>query len=459
MRRQNFRNAGSRVPGRPPRRSFSTCAIYTRQSVARSEGGDFTSCQAQWEACVRYIAAQKGALWIPVRGSFDDEGFSGATLDRPGLQRMLERIRAGDVDRVVVQRFDRLTRNVRHWVELVGLFKEHGVGLSVVSGDLHEGELATSDLVLNMLASFAELEREMIGERLRDARASRRAHGLRSAGRVPFGYFVDPATRQLTPVDGEAAVVRRFFEQAASGELPAAIARWANARGHRTRGSGSKRECPWSSRAVLRVLRNPVYAGGLQGEGAWVQGAQPGIVTREVFDAVQALASGRRTRHPRPRPRGENRADPFLLRGLVRCTRCGRLMTTSMSRGLSAASDGRPRRGEQECPRYYRCRGPRRCPGSQVSARELEQGVVAWLLEPPGEQVPEDLARRLACLMSGWADMWPVFRQRLLLVVLREVRWDGRSGRFDLLVDEEAVAALVDVEKGIGQGRRSSNDE
>lgn len=446
MRREGARNAGRGLQARPPRRSFSTCAIYTRQSVTRSKSGDFTSCRAQWEACLRYIAAQKDELWIPVRGRFDDEGFSGATLERPGLQRLLGRIRAGEVDRVVVQRLDRLTRSVKDWVELVGTFQEHGVGLSVVAGDLHAGELATSDMVLNMLASFAELEREMIGERLRDARDARRARGLRSAGRVPFGYAADPTTRQLLPAAAEADVVQRFFAMAAAGERPAAIAKWASSNGHRTRGAGSKEGSSWSSRAVLRVLRNPVYAGGLPGECEWNEGAQPAIVSREVFDSVQEAISSRRTRAPGPRPPVEAGADPFLLRGLVKCTRCGRPMTTSASGKLSAPSGTRRRRKGQGGPRYYRCRGPQRCPDSQIAARELEGSVMTWLRDPPEDQVPEALARHPAYLMSGWQDMWPVFRLRLLQVVLREVRWDGSASSFELVLDEDVIAAMVDSE-------------
>lgn len=115
---------------------------------------------------------------------FDDVGASGATTERPALTRLLERVREGEVDRVVVCRLDRLTRSVLDWAELIGAFKRRGAQLSVVAGDLRLGELATSDLLLNMMAAFAEFEREMISDRLRDARAAHRRHGRRSAGRA-----------------------------------------------------------------------------------------------------------------------------------------------------------------------------------------------------------------------------------------------------------------------------------
>lgn len=444
MKARDRRGADAGTPRRSPR-GFVACAIYARQSVAREAGAEFTSCEAQWQACLRFIVEHNrtGELWLPTGGSFSDEGFSGATLDRPGMIRMLERIRAGAVDRVVVQRFDRLTRSVRDWIALVHSFKAHGVSLSVVSGELHEGELATSDLVLNMLASFAELEREMIGERLRDARASRQAHGRRSAGRVPFGTESDPATRQLRPVIEEAAVVHALFSQAVAGERPAALAIWANASGRHPSSSGSPTKSAWSARAVLRVLRNPVYAGGLPGQGPSVGGVHPAIVPRELFAAAKEALSRRRTREPSVRPSASDREDPFLLRGLITCQRCGRRMTTSASRGLPGGPSGARRRKEPEVPRYYRCRGPNPCPHSQVAAGALEESVVAWLREPPAGQVPESLQRPLASWMSGWPDLWPVFRQRLLRVLVREVRWDGAASTFTLLLDEEAILSAV----------------
>lgn len=180
------------------------CAIYTRQSVARPDDPDFTSCDAQREACLELIRAHAARGWVPVEERFDDVGESGATIDRPALTRLLDRIAAGAVDGVLVHRLDRLTRSVRDWANLVGTFKRRGTKLTIVSGDIHLGDLAMSDLVLNVLATFAEFERELIGERLRDARAALRSRGIRNAGRVPFGYSSDPLSHQLVVQHGRA---------------------------------------------------------------------------------------------------------------------------------------------------------------------------------------------------------------------------------------------------------------
>jgi site-specific DNA recombinase len=163
----------------------------TRQSVARDT--DFTSSETQREACLALIHAHQSKGWVPIEEHFDDTGESGATMDRPALERLVERITGGGVERVVVHRLDQLTRSVADWSTLVGTFRRYGTELTVVAGDIHLGNLAMSDLVLNLLATFAQFEREIIGERLRDARAALRARGLRNAGRVPFATLRIPS--------------------------------------------------------------------------------------------------------------------------------------------------------------------------------------------------------------------------------------------------------------------------
>ncbi len=151
------------------------CAIYTRQSVTRPDGTDFTSRDAQRDACIDMVRAHAPEGWVPLEERFDDVGESGATVERPALTRLLDRIAAGAIDRVVVQRLDRLTRSVADYATLVGRLKRRGTQLTIVAGDIHMGDVAMSDLMLNLLATFAEFEREIIGERLRDAREALRS--------------------------------------------------------------------------------------------------------------------------------------------------------------------------------------------------------------------------------------------------------------------------------------------
>jgi DNA invertase Pin-like site-specific DNA recombinase len=164
------------------------CAIYTRQSVTRPGDSDFTSCDAQREACREFIRQRADAGWIAISHRFDDEGESGATLIRRALGVLLQWVEARAVDRGVGYRLDRLTRKVLDWARLVAMFREAGTELSVVTGNLHHGMFAAGDLTLNLSVSFfAELERDIIVARLRDAHAARRHRGLRSAGHIRPG--------------------------------------------------------------------------------------------------------------------------------------------------------------------------------------------------------------------------------------------------------------------------------
>ena len=143
------------------------CAIYTRQSVARPETAGLSSCVVQRELCQEFIAARRMEGWIALPERFDDEGESGSTMERPALERLLERIEEGGVDRVIIYRLDRITRSLRDWVKLAETLKRHNVSLSSTSGEGLDGaDSALVQLMANMIATFAEFEREMISERL-----------------------------------------------------------------------------------------------------------------------------------------------------------------------------------------------------------------------------------------------------------------------------------------------------
>jgi len=192
------------------------CATYTRQSVARPETADLSSCAVQRELCEEFIAARRMEGWYALPERFDDEGESGSTLERPALDRLLQHIEEGCVDRVVIYLHDRITRSLMDWVKLAETLKRHNVSLSSISGEGLDGaDGALVQLMANMIATFAEFERGLISERLRDAKAAKRRRGLRCAGLVPYGFAAATATRQLTPVPAECEVVHQIFERAA----------------------------------------------------------------------------------------------------------------------------------------------------------------------------------------------------------------------------------------------------
>ncbi len=391
------------------------CAIYTRQSVVGA-GGDpaVGSCAVQRDLCFDFVRSMAWRGWYPMAERFDDEGESGASIDRPALDALVARVEAGAVGRVIVYRLDRLTRKLSDWARLAALFEHFDVGLTVVAGGVHAEGGSLARMQLNMLAVFAELERDMIAERLADARAARKARGERSAGQLPLGYASDPATKQLVVVEAEADVVRWFFDEAAKGLRTSEILSRA-----RSLGLHGKRSEPraWASRGVLRMLRNPVYAGRRpDGQPAM---HEP-IVAPELFDRVQSVITARRTRHPTTRAKTDPRTDPFFLRGLLVCERCGKKMTTS-------TSARRTKRRSAKAPRYYRCR-TQRCGGGQVAAGEVETEVLD-LLRAPGRSWPASTKAKAAEIAECWDLLWPVHRSAELARVFDTIAWRARTRR------------------------------
>jgi site-specific DNA recombinase len=336
-------------PRRPVR-----CAIYTRQSVRSSDA--LSSCEVQFEACSLYLQSQRLHGWTLLKERFDDDGYSGATLDRPALNRLLTLVRRGQIDRILVHRLDRLSRGVRDCVTLLDELGRLEVALVIVTApDL--GDSAQDSFMLNILASFAEFEREIIAARIADSRAQLKERHLRFAGAVPLGYDSDRRTKQLVPNPLEAEIVRWMFAEAASGKRPAEIATNANARRFRTKANG-----PWSARQVVATLRNPVYFGRFKdGNGVRPAGHEP-IIDMNLFEAVGRALDSRRTAGPKRTCYGE----VWLLKGKIYCRRCGRLLTSHSCRhGVIVY-------------RYYRCRatsGGRPPCGYQVPAGRLEAEV------------------------------------------------------------------------------------
>src|SRR6195256_845282 len=184
------------------------CAIYTRVSTDQGLEQDFNSLDAQYDASQAYIRSQQHAGWTMVRFKYDDGGFSGGNTDRPALQRLLEDVRAGKIDIIVVYKVDRLTRSLADFAKLVELFDRHGVSFVSVTQQFNT-TTSMGRLTLNVLLSFAQFEREVTSERIRDKIAASKRKGLWVGGMAPLGY--DTRDRKITVNEAEAACVRTIF--------------------------------------------------------------------------------------------------------------------------------------------------------------------------------------------------------------------------------------------------------
>src|ERR1700723_610898 len=186
------------------------CAIYTRKSTEHNLDLSFTSLDAQREACEAYIKSQAHEGWTLVRDRFDDGGLSGASLDRPALQNLLDQVRARRIDIIVVYKVDRLTRSLADFAKLVELFDEHGVSFVSITQSFNTTS-SMGRLTLNVLLSFAQFEREVIGERVRDKIAASKRRGLWVGGPIPLGYAT--VNKKLVIVPEEAATIRLIFRR------------------------------------------------------------------------------------------------------------------------------------------------------------------------------------------------------------------------------------------------------
>ncbi|MCA7120845.1 MAG: recombinase family protein [Acidibrevibacterium sp.] len=265
------------------------CAIYTRKSSEEGLEQSYNSLDAQRDACAAYILSQAGEGWALLPQTYDDGGFSGGTLERPALQRLLGEIEARRVDVVVVYKVDRLTRALADFARIVEILDQNGASFVSVTQAFNT-TTSMGRLTLNVLLSFAQFEREVTGERIRDKIAASKKLGLWMGGIVPLGYRA--AGRTLEIVEAEAATARHIFrryEELGSvhrlrDELAEAgiVSKRRSDRAGRVIGGK-----PYDRGALYHLLRNPLYCGDIRHKGVSHPGQHPAIITRETFDAVQ----------------------------------------------------------------------------------------------------------------------------------------------------------------------------
>ncbi len=270
------------------------CAIYTRKSTDEGLEQSFNSLDAQREACAAYILSQRHEGWAELSDRYDDGGFSGGSMERPGLQRLLTDVRAGRIDVIVVYKVDRLTRALSDFAKMVEIFD--GTGVSFVS--VTQAFNTTSSmgrLTLNVLLSFAQFEREVTAERIRDKVAASKKKGLWMGGAVPFGY--DAKDKALIINHEEADAVRAIFrEYLAIGSVPrlrrrlselGIISKRRTDRHGRTSGGQ-----PFSTGALYHLLRNATYVGKVRHRGALHDGQHEAIIDETTWERVQSRLDG-----------------------------------------------------------------------------------------------------------------------------------------------------------------------
>ena len=346
------------------------CAIYTRKSHEEGLEREFNSLHAQREAGEAFVASQRHEGWMVLATDYSDGGYSGGTIERPGLQRLLADIQRGRIDCVVVYKVDRLSRSLMDFAQLMNLFERHEVSFVSVTQQFNT-TTSMGRLTLNVLLSFAQFEREIIGERIRDKKLATARQGKYVGGQPFLGYDIDRERKRLVVNPDEAQLVRRIFERFIEARSSLVVARELNAKGHRTkeyralkngRTAGGKR---WNKVYVYRVLTNRKYLGEIVHKGKSYPGEHKAILDRRLWDEAQRIMA----QNYHARARKTQQKAPALLRGILRCGHCGKAMGASHTGS----------RGKRY--RYYVCNHAERngydaCPVKSVAAGQIEAAVM-----------------------------------------------------------------------------------
>lgn len=343
------------------------CAIYTRKSTEEGLDQAFNSLDAQREACAAYVLSQCHEGWELVPDLYDDGGFSGGNMERPGLRHLLDDVKAGRVDIIVVYKVDRLTRSLADFAKIVEVLDQQGASFVSVTQAFNTTN-SMGRLTLNVLLSFAQFEREVTGERIRDKIAASKARGMWMGGTVPLGYEV--RDRKLVVVPEEADKVRMIFERylALGSVLVLAESLKADSIRSKARVSRTGKEfgnAAFSHGALYLMLQNRIYLGEVMHKGKAYPGEHDAIIDPELFNRVAALLRQNRNNHVN----GVHAEEPSLLIGKVH-DGLGRIMSP----------DHATKRGRRY--RYYASRtegGSKEAKAWRVPAGDLEGLVLSQL--------------------------------------------------------------------------------
>ena len=351
--------------------SRKRCAIYTRKSSEEGLDQEFNSLQAQSEACEAYIRSQRHEGWVLARTRYDDGAFSGGNMERPALQRLLADIQAGRIDIIVVYKVDRLTRSLADFARLVEIFDAQSVSFVSVTQQFNTtGSMGR--LTLNVLLSFAQFEREVTGERIRDKIAASKKKGMWMGGNVPLGYDANERTLVINPAEAE--TVRRIFALYRELGCVRRVKEKADRLGLRTKCStttnGTKRGSRLFSRGHLYgLLANPIYTGRIAHKDELYPGLHPALIDDETWTAVRNQLAANTNDHRRK----TKAAEPSLLAGLLVDVR-GERFTPS-----HAIKNGRRYRYYVSAALISEA-GTDRAQGRRIGAREIEEAVVRILI-------------------------------------------------------------------------------
>ncbi|WP_264374361.1 recombinase family protein [Wolbachia endosymbiont (group A) of Platycheirus albimanus] len=338
------------------------CAIYTRKSNEDGLEQKFNSLDAQRVACKKYIKSREG--WVALAKRYDDGGYSGSNLNRPAIKELFEDVKAGEVDCVVVYTLDRLSRETKDCIEVTSFFRRHRISFVAVA-QIFDNNTPMGKFVQTVLSGAAQLEREMIVERVKNKIATSKEEGLWMGGNVPLGY--DVKEKELIINEKEAKVIKHIFERYMELRSMAELARELNREGYRTKAKSDI----FKKATVRRIITNPIYMGKIRHYEKQYKGKHEAIIEEEKWQKAQELIKNQ--------PYRGKKYEEALLKGMIRCRCCKVNMTLTYSKK------------ENKRYRYYICNNHLRGKG----CKSMNRTVVAG-------EVEKEVMKRAECLYENW---------------------------------------------------------
>jgi site-specific DNA recombinase len=406
------------------------CAVYTRKSSEEGLDQEYNSIDAQRDAGQAYVASQRAEGWIPVADDYDDPAFSGGNMERPALRRLMADIEAGKIDVVVIYKIDRLTRSLADFSKMVEVFERQGVSFVSVTQQFNT-TTSMGRLMLNVLLSFAQFEREVTGERIRDKIAASKRKGMWMGGVPPLGYDVDD--RKLVPNPKEAKLVvhifTRFVELGSTTKLIKELRLDGVTSKAWTTQDGRIREGkPIDKGMVYKLFHSQNYLGQVHHKGQWFQGQHERIIPQKLWDDVHAILA------TNSHARGNNTRSttPFLLKGIV-FGNDGRALTTWHSTKKRTGKRYRYYLSTRDIKEHSGASGMPRLPAAELESAVLDQlrGLLrspdllkdvmpkAIKLDPTLDEAKVTVAMKR--LDAIWDQLFPAEQTRIVKMLVEKV--------------------------------------
>ena len=439
----------------PEKKKHLVCAIYTRKSTTEGLEQDFTSLDNQRESAENYIKSQQHEGWTASEEQYNDGGFTGANTERPGLQKLLNHIKEGRINCVVVYKVDRLSRSLLDFSQLLEFFEKHSVVFVSITQQFNTNT-SMGRLTLNILLSFAQFEREIISERTRDKMSAARKRGQWLGGHPPYGYVRNPKEmRKIIVNPEEAEMVKRIYDLYLNKvDSALEIVQILNQEGHRTPSFTSKTNRVMGNKKynivrILRILKNHTYIGKVNYKGQIYQGQQPAIIDEETFNKAQEKIAS----HRLDRKAYKNTGCSGLLSKIIKCHACGSAMVHTYTLKKS-----------RHKYRYYLCtnaqkRGYDECPNRYVNAQMAEDAVIDLLRRELKNKKSDESTEREALLSPICDTLFFEEKKRIIQTLLKEINCDAKNQKFGLLLNGATEWQTFDVKMKTENARKRNRKE